>query len=75
MKRFASATLRSRDIPPVASGRPAQAILGPVQAFTPNAQVALLAQPVAEDLAFPDRSDGAFLLVDLEPEPAFQEGR
>src|SRR5271166_1395819 len=62
-------------VPAIATGDLAQAILGAGQTFAPDAKRASFAQTVAEELAFPDRGDGALLPVDLEPEPVLQERR
>src|SRR5205807_7739861 len=51
----------------------AQAILGMRGAFRRNAEGAVGVQPVAEEFALLDWGDGALLLVDAEPQAAFQE--
>src|SRR5208282_2551786 len=62
-----------RAVAPVAARDLSQAVLGAGQALAPDAKCAPSPQTVAEELAFPDRGNGALLPVDLEPKLAFQE--
>ena len=60
---------------PIALGDLPQARRAALEALRRNAECAARVQPVAEELAFPDRSNGALLPVDPEPQAAFEEAR
>jgi hypothetical protein len=55
---------------PVAACQFAQAVPGSVETLPPDPKAPSLPQAMAEELSFPDRSNSALLLIDLEPKLA-----
>jgi hypothetical protein len=58
---------------PIPTGDLPDSLLRALDALGSDPKLAVQQQPMAEELAFPDRSDGALFAVDAQPKFLFQE--